>query len=36
MFGLASIGAAGWYGKQLVNAARTSASVINVATSRGR
>jgi uncharacterized membrane protein len=36
LFGLASIGAAGWYGKQLATAERTSASVIRVATARAR
>jgi len=34
--GLASIGVAGWYGKMMANAERTSASVIRVATSRVR
>ena len=36
MFGLASIGAAGWYSQQLATAERTSASVISVATGRVR
>lgn len=34
VFGLASIAAAGWYGKQLATAERTSASVIRIATAR--